>query len=81
MDYGLYDFPPRRDPDFKGGKAEDIGEHIMLDQERCVLLHPVYPFRGTRFPRLPSWPSFTAGTNPLFPSSRATGWTTTIPAT
>ena len=22
---------------FKGGKAEDIGEHIILDQERCVL--------------------------------------------
>jgi len=37
MEYGLYDF--RRDVPryFKGGKAEDIGEHIMLDQERCVL--------------------------------------------
>jgi NADH-quinone oxidoreductase subunit G len=37
MEYGLYNF--RRDVPryFKGGKAEDIGEHIMLDQERCVL--------------------------------------------
>jgi len=37
MEYGLYDF--RRDVPryFKGGKAEDIGEHIILDQERCVL--------------------------------------------
>jgi NADH-quinone oxidoreductase subunit G len=37
MEYGLYDF--RRDVPryFKGGKAEDIGKHIMLDQERCVL--------------------------------------------
>lgn len=37
MEYGLYD--ARRDVPhyFKGGKAEDIGEHIMLDQERCVL--------------------------------------------
>ncbi len=37
MEYGLYD--ARRDVPryFKGGKAEDIGKHIMLDQERCVL--------------------------------------------
>jgi NADH-quinone oxidoreductase subunit G len=37
MEYGLYDFRRGVTRDFKGGKAEDIGEHIMLDQERCVL--------------------------------------------
>jgi NADH-quinone oxidoreductase subunit G len=37
MEYGLYDFRRGVPRDFKGGKAEDIGEHIMLDQERCVL--------------------------------------------
>ncbi|HEY5038027.1 MAG TPA: molybdopterin-dependent oxidoreductase, partial [bacterium] len=35
--YGLYDFRRSVPRDFKGGKAEDIGEHIVLDQERCVL--------------------------------------------
>jgi NADH-quinone oxidoreductase subunit G len=37
MEYGLYDF--RRDVPryFKGGKDEDIGKHVILDQERCVL--------------------------------------------
>ena len=37
MEYGLYDFRRGVPRDFKGGKAEDIGDHIMLDQERCVL--------------------------------------------
>jgi NADH-quinone oxidoreductase subunit G len=37
MEYGLYDFRRGVPRDFKGGKAEDIGQHIMLDQERCVL--------------------------------------------
>ncbi len=37
MEYGLYDFRRGVTRDFKGGKAEDIGEHIILDQERCVL--------------------------------------------
>ena len=37
MEYGLYDFRRGVPRDFKGGKAEDIGEHVMLDQERCVL--------------------------------------------
>jgi NADH-quinone oxidoreductase subunit G len=37
MEYGLYDFRRGVERDFKGGKAMDIGEHIMLDQERCVL--------------------------------------------
>ena len=37
MEYGLYDFRRGVPRYFKGGKAEDIGEHIMLDQERCVL--------------------------------------------
>ncbi len=37
MQYGLYDFRRGVTRDFKGGKAEDIGEHIILDQERCVL--------------------------------------------
>jgi len=37
MEYGLYDFRRGVPRDFKGGKAEDIGEHIILDQERCVL--------------------------------------------
>lgn len=37
MQYGLYDFRRGVPRDFKGGKAEDIGEHIVLDQERCVL--------------------------------------------
>jgi NADH-quinone oxidoreductase subunit G len=37
MEYGLYDFRRGVPRYFKGGKAEDIGEHIILDQERCVL--------------------------------------------
>lgn len=37
MEYGLYDFRRGVERDFKGGKAVDIGEHIILDQERCVL--------------------------------------------
>ncbi len=37
MEYGLYDFRRGVPRYFKGGKAEDIGEHVMLDQERCVL--------------------------------------------
>ncbi len=37
MEYGLYDFRRGVPHYFKGGKAEDIGEHIILDQERCVL--------------------------------------------
>src|SRR5579859_4349254 len=37
MQYGLYDFRRSVPRYFKGGKAEDIGEHIVLDQERCVL--------------------------------------------
>ena len=37
MEYGLYDFRRSVPRYFKGGKAEDIGEHIILDQERCVL--------------------------------------------
>jgi NADH-quinone oxidoreductase subunit G len=34
---GRYDFRRSVPRYFKGGKAEDIGEHIILDQERCVL--------------------------------------------
>ncbi len=34
---GQYDFRRSVPRYFKGGKAEDIGEHIILDQERCVL--------------------------------------------
>lgn len=37
MEYGLYDFRRGVPRYFKGGKAEDIGQHIILDQERCVL--------------------------------------------
>ncbi len=37
MQYGLYDFRRGVERYFKGGKAEDIGEHVVLDQERCVL--------------------------------------------
>ena len=37
MEYGLYDFRRGVPRDFKGGKDLDIGEHIILDQERCVL--------------------------------------------
>jgi NADH-quinone oxidoreductase subunit G len=37
MEYGLYDFRRGVPRYFKGGKAEDIGDHIVLDQERCVL--------------------------------------------
>lgn len=37
MEYGLYDFRRGVPRYFKGGKDEDIGEHIILDQERCVL--------------------------------------------
>ncbi len=37
MQYGLYDFRRSVTRFFKGGKAEDIGEHVVLDQERCVL--------------------------------------------
>lgn len=37
MDYGLYDFRRGVPRHFKGGKALDIGEHILLDQERCIL--------------------------------------------
>jgi NADH-quinone oxidoreductase subunit G len=37
MEYGLYDFRRGVPRYFKGGKAEDVGDHIMLDQERCVL--------------------------------------------
>lgn len=37
MEYGLYDARREVPRYFKDGKAEDIGEHIMLDQERCVL--------------------------------------------
>ncbi len=37
LEYGRYE-PRRGVPrDFKGGKAVDLGEHIVLDQERCVL--------------------------------------------
>ncbi len=37
MEYGLYDFRRGVPRYFKGGKDEDIGEHVILDQERCVL--------------------------------------------
>ena len=37
MQDGQYDFRRSVPRYFKGGKAEDIGEHILLDQERCVL--------------------------------------------
>ncbi len=37
MQYGLYDFRRGVERYFKGGKAEDIGKHVVLDQERCVL--------------------------------------------
>jgi NADH-quinone oxidoreductase subunit G len=37
MQDGQYDFRRSVPRYFKGGKAEDIGEHIVLDQERCIL--------------------------------------------
>lgn len=37
MEYGLYDFRRGVPRYFKGGKDLDIGEHVILDQERCVL--------------------------------------------
>ncbi len=37
MQDGQYDFRRSVPRYFKGGKAEDIGEHIILDQERCIL--------------------------------------------
>jgi NADH-quinone oxidoreductase subunit G len=37
LEYGLYDSRRGVPRYFKGGKAEDIGDHILLDQERCVL--------------------------------------------
>ncbi len=37
MDHGLYDHRRIVPRSFKGGKAVDAGEHIMLDQERCIL--------------------------------------------
>jgi NADH-quinone oxidoreductase subunit G len=37
MQQGLYDARRSVPRYFKGGKAEDIGGHIVLDQERCVL--------------------------------------------
>jgi NADH-quinone oxidoreductase subunit G len=36
MQYGLYDARRAVPRHFKGGKAVDIGEHIVLDQERCI---------------------------------------------
>lgn len=35
--FGLYDFRRIVPRYFKGGKAVDAGEHIVLDQERCIL--------------------------------------------
>jgi NADH-quinone oxidoreductase subunit G len=35
--HGLYDPDHPQPRFFKGGKALDVGEHIVLDQERCVL--------------------------------------------
>jgi NADH-quinone oxidoreductase subunit G len=37
MEYGLYDFRRGVPRYFKGGKDDDIGKHVILDQERCVL--------------------------------------------
>jgi NADH-quinone oxidoreductase subunit G len=37
MQDGQYDFRRSVPRYFKGGKAEDIGNHIILDQERCIL--------------------------------------------
>ena len=37
MQDGRYEFRRSVPRYFKGGKAEDIGKHVMLDQERCVL--------------------------------------------
>ena len=44
MEYGLYDARRSTPRYFKGGKAVDIGEHIVLDQERCIICR-----RCTRF--------------------------------
>lgn len=35
--FGLYDFRRIVPRYFKGGKAVDAGDHIVLDQERCIL--------------------------------------------
>ncbi|MFN3604909.1 MAG: 2Fe-2S iron-sulfur cluster-binding protein [Leptonema sp. (in: bacteria)] len=35
--FGLYDYRRIVPRYFKGGKAVDAGEHIVLDQERCIL--------------------------------------------
>jgi len=37
MEHGLHDARRGVPRFFKGGKAVDVGEHIVLDQERCIL--------------------------------------------
>ncbi len=37
MDFGRYEARRGVPRYFKGGKAVDLGEHIILDQERCIL--------------------------------------------
>ncbi len=37
LDYGRYDYKRIVPRYFKGGKAVDAGDHIILDQERCIL--------------------------------------------
>lgn len=47
MEHGLYESRRGVPRHFKGGKAVDVGEHLMLDQERCILCRRCVRFLDT----------------------------------